>query len=159
MRTSQRASRLVALLPVLVALMGGSLFPACTRRHDAVAELEVQIERYRKDPSDALAARIDASFARLDADVAEIRADAATKSDEAKAAALARADALEAKGGELRKQYYTARVDRAAEAAKSAVQEFGQKMGKGLESAGKKIQGALGGGDKSDDGNKGNDED
>jgi F0F1-type ATP synthase epsilon subunit len=104
MRTSQRVSRLAAILPVLLALVGVSLLSACPRRSDTVAEIEVELARYRKDPSDALASRIDASFARLDADVAEIRADAATKSDEAKAAALARADALEAKGSELRKQ-------------------------------------------------------
>jgi hypothetical protein len=117
----------------------------CSSRHDTAAELEVQIARYRKEPSDALATRIDASFARLDADVAEIRADAETKSGAAKESALARADALEQRGAELRKEYFGARVDVAADAAKNAVKQFGNKVGEGLETAGEKVKDALGG--------------
>ena len=151
MRTSRRASRLLALLPVLLALTAASLATsACTRRHDTVAELEVQIQRYRKDPSDALASRIDADFARLDADVAEIRADAATKPDEARSAALARADALAEKGGQLRKEYYSARVAVAGDAAKNAVKQFGASVGKSIEDAGEKMKNALGGSQKSE---------
>jgi len=145
MRTSHRTFRLVTLLSMLVALLSAALPTACSRRHDVASELEAQIARYRKEPSDALAARIDASFARLDADVAEIRADATTKTGEAQTAALARADALEAKGSELRKSYYGARVDAAAEAAKTAVKQFGASVGKSIEDAGEKMKDALGG--------------
>lgn len=138
---SRAASTVLAAL-----LLATALLPAgCTRRHDVAAELEAQIASYRQEPSDARAARIDASFARLDADVAEIRADAEAKSGAAKDAALARADALEARGSELRKSYYGARVDAAANAAKEAVKQFGASVGKGLESAGEKMKNALGG--------------
>jgi Skp family chaperone for outer membrane proteins len=150
MRTRKPLSRLMTLLPVLAALVAGALLTACPRRHDVAAELEAQIARYRTEPSDTLAARIDASFARLDADVAEIRADAATKTGEAQAAALARADALEAKGSELRKSYYGVRVDVAAEAAKNAVKQFGASVGKTIEDAGSKMKDALDGGEKAE---------
>lgn len=145
MHTTSAVAR--AATTVLVALaVASTLLPSgCARRHDVAAELEVQIESYRKAPSDALAARIDASFARLDAEVAEIRADAEAKSGDAKAAALARADALEEKGSALRKSYYGARVDAAANAAKEAVKQFGASVGKGIESAGEKMKNALGG--------------
>jgi hypothetical protein len=153
MRTTiERArARLLASLAVLALVAGTGLMTGCSRPRDPAAELEVEIQRYRQDPSDALASRIDASFAQLDADVAQIRADAQTKEGDARVAALARADALQERGGQLRKEYYGARVDQATAAAKNAVQEFGQKVGKGLERAGEKIQGAMGGGDKTDD--------
>lgn len=162
MRTSEPLPRWLTVLAVLAVLASVTFSTGCTRPHDTAAELKVQIERYRKDPSDALAARIDASFAQLDADVAEIRADAQTKTGEAKSAALARADRLQERGSELRKDYYAARVDQAGEAAKKAVQEFGEKFGKSLEHAGEKIQGAMGGGksgDRSDDKSAGDGDD
>jgi len=140
--TTHAASTFLGVLLLAIALLS----PGCTRRHDVAAELETQIASYRQEPSDARAARIDASFARLDADVAEIRADAEAKSGAAKDAALARADALETKGSELRKSYYGARVDAAAKAAKEAVKQFGASVGKGLESAGEKMKSALGDG-------------
>jgi outer membrane murein-binding lipoprotein Lpp len=134
----------VTRLLVALAVVATFLPSGCARRSD-VADLESQIERYRKDPSDALASRIDASFARLDADVAEIRADAAAKGGEAKAAALARADALEERGRALRTSYYAARVEAATDAAKDAVKQFGASVGKGIEDAGEKMKNALGG--------------
>jgi hypothetical protein len=145
MRTSPVRSRSLFLL---ASLIGFALIVAplgCASRRDTAAELEAQIARYRKEPSDALARRIDASFAQLDADVAEIRADADAKTGAAKEAALARADALEQRGAELRKEYYAARVDVAAEAAKNAVKQFGVNVGEGLERAGEKVKDALGG--------------
>lgn len=147
MRTKLTSRATVTFLGVLLFAIA-LLPPGCARRHDVAAELEAQISSYRQDPSDARASRIDASFARLDADVAEIRADAEAKSGAAKDAALARADALEAKGSELRKGYYGARVDAAANAAKQAVKQFGASVGKGLESAGEKMKSALGGDDE-----------
>jgi hypothetical protein len=141
----------LALLLVLLASTAASLaMSSCSPRHDPAAELEVQIARYRKDPSDALASRIDADFARLDADVAEIRAEAATKTDEARAAAVARADALEQKSGALRKEYYSARVAVVGDAAKNAVKQFGASVGKSIEDAGEKMKNALGGSQKSE---------
>lgn len=147
MPIGHHASRLVTLLSLVAVLVGLTLPVACARRHDVAVELEAEIARYRTDPSDALAARIDASFAHLDAQVAEIRADEATKTGDAKAAAEARADALEKQGSELRKKYYDARVDVAADAAKNAVKQFGASVGKTIEDAGAKMKNALGGDD------------
>jgi hypothetical protein len=145
MRTRFARPRSWILVAFLLAIAALSSPLGCASRHDTAAELEVQIARYRTEPSDALASRIDASFARLDADVAEIRADAETKTGAAKESALARADALEQRGAELRKSYFGARVDVAADAAKNAVKQFGSKVGEGLETAGETVKNALGG--------------
>jgi hypothetical protein len=121
------------------------LAASCTRRGDVAAEIAAQIAAYEKEPSDALQARIEASFARLDAEVAELRADAETRTGAAKDEALAKADALAARGSELRKKFYAARFGAASEAAKNAVKQLGVTLGKGLESAGEKMKDALGG--------------
>lgn len=126
------------------------LVASCTRRGDVAAEIAAQIEAYEKEPSDALQARIEASFARLDAEVAELRADAESKTGAARDQTLAKADALAARGSELRKKFYAARFGAASEAAKNAVKQLGVTLGKGLESAGEKVQDALGGAGKKD---------
>ncbi|MEW6271564.1 MAG: hypothetical protein AB1689_19960 [Thermodesulfobacteriota bacterium] len=133
---------LVSLLVLLaVAALGG--LGGCSRGEDSAEKVEAEIARYRREPSDALAARIDASFAQLDADIARIRAEAEQEEGEDRTEHLARAAALEERRDGLRKDYYAARVERAAEAAKSAAKQLGESVGKGLESAGKKIQEAV----------------
>jgi hypothetical protein len=137
--------RLLAAILVLVASSLPVALAGCSRGEDSAAKLEAEIARYRREPSDALASRIDASFAQLDADIARLRADAEDKQGEDKAEELARADQLEQRRDALRKDYYSARVERAAEAAKSAAKQLGESIGKGLEDAGQKLQDAVGG--------------
>lgn len=138
----RRRSRLLAA----VLLAGVFALPVgCSRPTDLPAQIEAQIEAYRKEPSDALQSRIEASFAKLDAEIAEIRADAETRTGAAKDEALAKADALSARSGELRKSWYGARFAAAGEAAKNAVKQLGVTLGQGLESAGEKMKSAIGG--------------
>lgn len=128
-----------------------SLPVACSRSTDLPAQIDAQIQAYRKEPSDALQSRIEASFAKLDAEIAEIRADAETRTGAAKDDALAKADALSAREGELRKSWYGARFAAAGDAAKNAVKQLGVTLGQGLESAGQKMKSAIGGDGKSTD--------
>ncbi len=79
-----------------------------------------------------------------------MRADAETKTGPARDETLAKADALAARGSELRKKFYAARFGAASEAAKNAVKQLGVTLGKGLESAGEKMKDALGGDAKKD---------
>jgi Skp family chaperone for outer membrane proteins len=131
------------LLAVLVSLPA-----ACSRSTDLPAQIDAQIQAYRAEPSDALQSRIEASFAKLDAEIAELRADAETRTGAAKDDALAKADALSARAGELRKSWYGARFAAAGEAAKNAVKQLGVSLGQGLESAGQKMKSAIGGDEK-----------
>lgn len=146
----RRSRRPSILLSLLVAAGLCVIVTACTRHTDVAAEIEAQIEAYKKEPSDLLQTRIEASFARLDAEVAEMRADAETRTGAAKDETLAKADALEARGSELRKRFYAARFSAAGEAAKNAVKQLGVTLGQGLESAGEKMKDALGGNGKKD---------
>jgi hypothetical protein len=141
----RRSDRSLALLSLLLAAGLCVLAASCTRHTDVAAEIEAQIEAYKMEPSDALQSRIEASFARLDAEVAEMRADAETKTGPARDETLGKADALAARGSELRKRFYAARFGAASEAAKNAVKQLGVTIGKGLESAGEKMKDALGG--------------
>ena len=87
--SDRRRCRSYVLAVLLLA--GIALLPvACSRPTDLPAEIEAQVEAYRKEPSDALQSRIEASFAKLDAEIAEIRADADTKTGAAKDEALAK---------------------------------------------------------------------
>ena len=148
--SDRRRCRSYVLAVLLLA--GIALLPAaCSRPTDIPAEIEAQIEAYRKEPSDALQSRIEASFAKLDAEIAEIRADADTKTGAAKDEALAKADALSARASELRKSWYGARFGAASDAAKEAVKQLGATIGKGIESAGQSVKGAFDGSKKDAD--------
>jgi hypothetical protein len=136
-----RSLVLVSLLLAAVAVLPA----ACSRPTDVPAEIEAQIEAYRKEPSDLLQTRIEASFAKLDAEIAEIRAGAGAKTGAAKDEALAQADALSARASELRKSWYGARFGAASDAAKEAVKQLGVTIGKGIESAGEKMKNAIAG--------------
>lgn len=136
-----RSLLLVSLLLAAVAVLPA----ACSRPTDIPAEIEAQIEAYRKEPSDLLQSRIEASFAKLDAEIAQIRADAETKTGSAKEEALAKANALSARASELRKSWYGARFGAASDAAKEAVKQLGATIGQGIESAGKKMKDAIAG--------------
>lgn len=140
-----------SLLLVSLLLAGLAILPAaCSRPTDIPAEIEAQIQAYRKEPSDALQSRVEASFAKLDAEIAEMRADAETRTGAAKDEAVAKADALAARESELRKSWYGARFGAASDAAKNAVKQLGASIGKGLESAGEKMKNALGDDEKKD---------
>lgn len=142
--SDRRRCRSYVLAVLLLA--GIALLPtACSRPTDVPAEIEAQIEAYRKEPSDALQSRIEASFAKLDAEIAEIRADADTKTGAAKDETLAKADALSARASELRKSWYGARFGAASDAAKEAVKQLGATIGKGIESAGQSVKNAFDG--------------
>lgn len=141
-----RSLLLVSLLLAAVAVLPA----ACSRPTDIPAEIEAQIEAYRKEPSDAQQSRIEASFAKLDAEIAQMRADAEAKTGAAKEDALAKADALSARASELRKSWYGARFGAASDAAKEAVKQLGATIGKGIESAGKKMQDAISGDETKD---------
>ena len=65
-RSEVSASSRAALVPLLVVACGLVMLGGCARQHAVTVEIETEIAHYRKDPSDALAARIDASFAHLD---------------------------------------------------------------------------------------------
>lgn len=148
--SDRRRCRSYVLAVLLLA--GIALLPvACSRPTDLPAEIEAQVEAYRKEPSDALQSRIEASFAKLDAEIAEIRADADTKTGAAKDEALAKADALSARASELRKSWYGARFGAASDAAKEAVKQLGATIGKGIESAGQSVKGAFDGSKKDAD--------
>lgn len=147
-RRRRRSPILVTLLLAALAVLPG----ACSRPTDIPAEIEAQIEVYRKEPSDALQTRIDASFAKLDAEIAELRADAETKTGTAKDETLARADTLSARATELRKSWYGARFGAASDAAKNAVKQLGVTIGQGIESAGQKMKDAIAGDGKKDAG-------
>lgn len=135
-----------SLAVVVLVLASLAVLPvACSRPTDVAVEIEAQIEAYRKEPSDLLQSRIEASFAKLDAEIAQIRADAETKTGAAKEEALARADALSARASELRKRWYGARFGAASDAAKEAVKQLGATIGKGIESAGQKMKDAFDG--------------
>lgn len=136
-----RSLLLASLLLAAVALLPA----ACSRPTDIPAEIEAQIEAYRKEPSDALQTRIEASFAKLDAEIAQLRADAEAKTGAAKDETLAQADALSARASELRKSWYGARFGAASDAAKEAVKQLGVTIGKGIESAGEKMKNAIAG--------------
>ena len=142
-----RSLLLVSLLLAAVAVLPA----ACSRPTDIPAEIEAQIEAYRKEPSDLLQSRIEASFAKLDAEIAQIRADAETKTGSAKEEALAKANALSARASELRKGWYGARFGAASDAAKEAVKQLGATIGKGIESAGQSAKGAFDGSKKDAD--------
>jgi len=139
-------SRPVPVIAALLAVVLAAPLVGCSRPKGAETEgrIAAQIEQYRREPSDELAARIDASFARLDAEIAELRADAQGKTGEARTADEARAEELSEKRAALRKEYYGARVETAAEAAKGAAKKLGESLGKALEQAGEKLQGAVG---------------
>jgi len=140
-----RARAASSALVLVAAVLAAALPSACSRAKGAetVETLEAQIAQYRREPSDALAARIDASFARLDAEIAEIRADAETKTGSARAEDETYAEQLAERRAALRKDYYGARVETAAEAAKDAAKKLGESLGKGLEQAGEKLQDAV----------------
>jgi hypothetical protein len=154
MATTLRPLRRAPLVALVLAgaLLAASLAGGCSRAKGAetVATLEAQIAQYRREPSDALAARIDASFARLDAEIAEIRADATTKTGADRTEDETYAEQLSERRAELRKDYYGARVESAAEAAKGAAKKLGESLGKGLEEAGEKLQDAVRGDDQPD---------
>jgi len=137
---------------VVLALAALAALPAaCSRPTDVPAEIEAQIEAYRKEPSDAQQSRIEASFAKLDAEVAELRADAGTRTGNAKDETFAKADALSARASELRRSWYGARFAAAGDAAKNAVKQLGVTIGKGIESAGEKMKSAIAGDDAAKD--------
>lgn len=136
-----RSLLLASLLLAAVAVLPA----ACSRPTDVPAEIEAQIAAYRKEPSDALQTRIEASFAKLDAEIAQLRADAEAKTGAAKDETIARADALAARASELRKSWYGARFGAASDAAKEAVKQLGVTIGKGIESAGEKMKNAIAG--------------
>jgi hypothetical protein len=149
--SDRRRRRSLVLVPLLLAAL--AVLPvACSRPTDIPAEIQAQIEVYRKEPSDALQTRIEASFAKLDAEIAELRADAETKTGTAKDDALAKADALSAHASELRKSWYGARFGAASDAAKNAVKQLGVTIGQGIESAGQKMKDAIAGDGKNDAG-------
>lgn len=142
--SDRRRRRSLILASLLLAAL--ALLPAaCSRPTDIPAEIQAQIEVYRKEPSDALQTRIEASFAKLDAEIAEMRADAETKTGTAKDETLAKADALSARASELRKSWYGARFGAASDAAKNAVKQLGVTIGQGIESAGQKMKDAIAG--------------
>lgn len=156
-RHRHRSLLLLALLLAAIAVLPA----ACSRPTDIPAEIEAQITAYRKEPSDALQTRIEASFAKLDAEVAQLRADAEAKTGAARDEILAQADALATRASELRKSWYGARFGAASDAAKEAVKQLGVTIGKGIESAGEKMKnaiagdGAADGGEAADDAAKG----
>ena len=142
--SDRRRCRSYVLAVLLLA--GIALLPvACSRPTDLPAEIEAQVEAYRKEPSDALQSRIEASFAKLDAEIAEIRASAETKTGAAKDETLAKADALSTRASDLRKSWYGARFGAASDAAKEAVKQLGATIGKGIESAGQSVKNAFDG--------------
>lgn len=149
--SDRRRCRSLLLLSLLLAAVA-VLPAACSRPTDIPAEIETQIEAYRKEPSDALQTRTEASFAKLDAEIAQLRADAEAKTGAAKDETLAKADALAARASELRKSWYGARFGAASDAAKEAVKQLGVTIGKGIESAGEKMKNAIAGDDATEGG-------
>ena len=133
-------SRIAAASSVAILVL---LFACGDRERATARELRVAIEQYRQTGSPADQARVESLLARLDADIAALRAEAATADDAERAAVNQRLAALEAERADLLREWTEARLARAGDAARNAIEAVGDAVGRGLEDAGRSIRAAA----------------
>jgi hypothetical protein len=117
--------------------------PSQPAGESALVKLRKSIATYEQSPSDARGAQVEVGFAELDTEIAKLRATEAASSGEAKSAAAKRVEELDAERYELRNRYAKAIVAGKMKAVGDAMKSHGEKMGKGLEAAGQKMQDAA----------------
>lgn len=150
MPTSRRPIPAIALALLAIALvLQGCRGAAGPAGEVELAALRANVAAYEEKPSEEQAARVEASFAELDAEIAQLNLAATTDSGASAQATKQREEALAKERYELRNRYAKAIVAAKAAAAGDAVRSLGAEIGRGLQAAGKSLEGAAeGDGDK-----------
>jgi predicted small secreted protein len=109
-------------------LFGAALLSGCDSPQRTVDSLRKELTEFKAAPDDAKEARIEADFAKLENQIAVVQ----QKGDP-------RADDLRAQLASLRGEYQTAKIARALQNARSAIQGFGE----ALKDTAKSVEDAL----------------
>jgi len=145
-----RARRTTFLLYAAAALLSAAAVQTVGCRgssvpvgETALANLRANVAAYEKAPSEAQAAAVEVAFAELDTEIAKLQAEATTASGESKQATSDRAKQLATERYELRNRYAKAIVAAKVDSAGETVKSLGAAMGRGLQAAGKSLEGAA----------------
>jgi hypothetical protein len=109
-------------------LLGAVLLSGCDSPQRTIDSLRKELMEFKAAPDDAKEARIEADFAKLENQIAVVQ----QKGDP-------RADDLRAQLASLRGEYQTAKIARALQNARSAIQGFGE----ALKDTAKSVEDAL----------------
>lgn len=109
-------------------LLGAVLLSGCDSPQRTIDSLRKELMEFKAAPDDAKEARIEADFAKLENQIAMVQ----QKGDP-------RADDLRAQLASLRGEYQTAKIARALQNARSAIQGFGE----ALKDTAKSVEDAL----------------
>jgi predicted small secreted protein len=109
-------------------LLGAALLSGCDSPQRTIDSLRKELMEFKAAPDDAKEARIEADFAKLENQIAVVQ----QKGDPG-------ADDLRAQLASLRGEYQTAKIARALQNARSAIQGFGE----ALKDTAKSVEDAL----------------
>jgi predicted small secreted protein len=114
--------------PLAALLLGTVVLSGCDSPQRTIDSLRKELMEFKAAPDDAKEARIEADFAKLENQIAVVQ----QKGDP-------RADDLRAQLASLRGEYQTAKIARALQNARSAIQGFGE----ALKDTAKSVEDAL----------------